>query len=702
MVEIDQPTNNCELTDTAPPGLPSQPIQELMSASGSQKALEALLPWMQSVVCFDELALLLLPCSFLPQAGIFRTKSRAIFLEQAESITWSTGRAFVCSLESLAAESPRLAAQLQHQGVRWCQIAPIASAKRCFGFLLLGSKNDVEPSGEALAWIATLASVFAIALERALDLEERNCRFPPTHIGDDKKLKIVQHVTEAVVAELDMKKLLYKVAESVRNVLHIEYCDLLLFNPEKSMMSRLAVSYEDGDLMSENFDEPMCKSPAHRAFLLRKPVVCTRREMVDLGKEVEAMRLLLAEGIQETCSVPLISQGKTLGVFNACSTKTGTFVTEWVSLLMEIAKPIAVAVNNALTYKELLELKDKLACEKESLEGVLRSSSRQDEIVGESKALRAVLDQVALVADSEANVLILGETGTGKELIARTLYSLGRRKSRAFVKLNCAAIPAGLLETELFGHEKGAFTGAIANKMGMIEIANRGTLFLDEVGDLPLELQPKLLRVLQEQQFSRVGSTRTIQVDIQIISATNRDLPKMVAEEKFRSDLFYRLNVVPIHVPPLRERREDIPSLVHYFVQKFSRIRRRAVDTVPDCVMTALKQWTWPGNIRELENFMERAVVMSRGRELNVPLHELVVNNSSPKADLEPISPPSLLQLPLTEYERAQREQILGALARTNGIISGPRGAAKLLGLKRTTLASKMQRLGIINRRVQL
>jgi formate hydrogenlyase transcriptional activator len=303
-----------------------------------------------------------------------------------------------------------------------------------------------------------------------------------------------------------------------------------------------------------------------------------------------------------------------------------------------------------------------------------------------------VLQDVETVAPTDSTVIIQGESGTGKELIARAIHNLSRRRERTFVKVNCAAIPTGLLESELFGHERGAFTGAISQKIGRFELADKGTLFLDEIGDIPLELQPKLLRVLQEREFERLGSTRTVKVDVRLVTATNRDLSQMIAKREFREDLFYRINVFPIALPPLRERREDIPVLVRYFTQKYARRMNKRIETIPGESMEALARWNWPGNVRELENFLERCVILTRGSVLHLPLAELRNEVSEPAAP--PVAPAVL-----TTLEEAEREHILRALRECNWVIGGKRGAAVRLGLKRTTLQSRVRKLGIERRK---
>jgi formate hydrogenlyase transcriptional activator len=358
------------------------------------------------------------------------------------------------------------------------------------------------------------------------------------------------------------------------------------------------------------------------------------------------------------------------------------FSREDVELLSQAAQQIAIAVDNGLAYREIAELKETLSKEKVYLEGEIKTQYNFEEIVGESARLKQALRQVEIVAPTDSTVLILGETGTGKELLARAIHYLSGRRGRTFMKINCAAIPTGLLESELFGHERGAFTGAIAQKIGRFEAADEGTLFLDEVGDIPLELQSKLLRVLQEQEFERLGSTKTLRVNVRLVAATHRDLGQMVAEKLFRNDLYYRLHVFPLAVPPLRERTEDIPMLVRYFTQKFARQMNRHIDTIPADVLETLSRYAWPGNIRELENLIERAVILSQGSELRVPLDEVRLSAAAP------------LPAPAT-LEAAEREHILRALNETRWVIAGPKGAAGRLGMKRTTLQSKMQKLGI-------
>ncbi|HXJ16391.1 MAG TPA: sigma 54-interacting transcriptional regulator, partial [Candidatus Polarisedimenticolia bacterium] len=391
---------------------------------------------------------------------------------------------------------------------------------------------------------------------------------------------------------------------------------------------------------------------------------------------------LNSAGLKSGCWIPLISRDRALGTLLVASRREAAFTQQDVNVLTRVAGQIAMAVDNALTFRQIAQLSEKLTEEKRYLEEELHIEHGFEDIIGENVELRRVLKQVETVAATDVTVLILGETGTGKDLIARAIHRLSSRRERSFAKLNCAAIPTGLLESELFGHEKGAFTGALSQKIGRLELAHEGTIFLDEVGDLPLELQPKILRALQEKEFERLGGTRTIPVNARLIAATNRDLSRMVADREFRSDLYYRLKVFPITLPPLRERREDIPLLVRYFVARHARKLNKKIETIPAGVMKALAHWHWPGNIRELENFIERAVILSRGPVLQAPLSELEVPGGVASHDD-------------TTLRTTERDHIVRVLRDSKGVIAGPRGAAARLGLKRTTLNSKMRKLGI-------
>ena len=380
------------------------------------------------------------------------------------------------------------------------------------------------------------------------------------------------------------------------------------------------------------------------------------------------------------CCVPLVAHGAALGTLNIGSRQENFFTAEDLQYFTQVGGQVAIALDNALSYQRIEVLNEHLAEEKIYLEDEIRTDNRFEEIVGQSRALKSTLKQLETVAPTDSTVLIYGETGTGKELLARAIHDLSSRKQATFVKLNCAAIPTGLLESELFGHEKGAFTGAIAQRIGRFELANHGTIFLDEVGEIPIELQSKLLRVLQEREFERLGSSRTIRTDARLVAATNRDLGQLVEQRLFRGDLYYRLNVFPMTAPPLRERRDDIPLLVRYFVQQYARRMNRRITSIPTEAMNALARYHWPGNIRELQNFIERAVILSTGSTLHVPVREL---KGGP------------VGASVVTLEAAEREAIQRALHDAGGKVGGEAGAAAKLGMKRTTLQAKMRKLGI-------
>lgn len=496
-----------------------------------------------------------------------------------------------------------------------------------------------------------------------------------------ERLQMLLDISQILASNWNLQQVFPRISARIRRLLRHEYAGFELHDSNTGLLVRQIEDFPLGRGMLSSLPISPHDSPGGRALRERSALTFSKEQME--GFQAEITRSLLAEGLQSLCCVPMLRPNGPLGVLVLGSTRTDAFASEDLSLLNQVAAQFAVALENHRAAAEIQNLKDRLAEEKKYLEGDLRSQGMFEEIVGDSPAIKQVLDQVSTVAASNATVLILGETGTGKELIARALHRMSSRKGSPFIKLNCAAIPTGLLESELFGHERGAFTGAINQKVGRMEMADGGTLFLDEIGEIPIELQPKLLRVLQDQEFERLGSNRTIRVNVRLVAATNRDLAKGVLEREFRSDLYYRLNVFPILVPPLRERREDVPLLVRYFVRKFAMRMERNIETIPKETMKILTGWRWPGNIRELENLMERSVILTAGRALNVPLSELrggeggsgMVGDSS--------------------LEAAEREHIIRVLRETKGMISGPDGAARRLGLKRTTLQSRMQRLKI-------
>jgi len=495
------------------------------------------------------------------------------------------------------------------------------------------------------------------------------------------RMQMLLEVSAIIAAPGNLQQVFPRISARIRRVLCHEYAGIDLHDAGTGLLVRQAEDFPLGKgLLSRNPISPG-NSPGGRSLREHVPLIFSAEEMH--GFAGESAKSFLAEGLQSLCCVPLVRPTGPLGVLVLGSTRKSAFDPADLTLLNQVAAQLAVALENQRSAAELEDMKERVVVERKYLEGEIHTAGEFSEIVGDSPALKLVLNQVVTVAPTDATVLILGETGTGKELIARAVHRLSNRKDGPFVKVNCAAIPTGLLESELFGHEKGAFTGAISQKVGRVELAHGGTLFLDEVGEIPLELQPKLLRMLQDQEFERLGSNRTIKVNLRLVAATNRDLARAIEDHEFRSDLFYRLSVFPISMPPLRDRPEDIPLLVRYYVLKFSQRMGRTIETVPRETIKVLAEWHWPGNVRELENLMERSVILSEGNVLRVPLTELE------KEILSAISEPD------RSLGNAEREHILRVLRETGGVFSGPDGAAQRLGLKRTTLQSKMQRLKI-------
>lgn len=498
------------------------------------------------------------------------------------------------------------------------------------------------------------------------------------------RYRLLCEVAEAISSHRNLDSLFHDLAGRLHPVIDFDFLSLFLFDAEKQLTRLHILEGTLPALVSPGFELPVDESAAGIVLASQNAFVLS-----DLENESSFRRsdeIVKAHGVRAYCVLPLTTAQQRLGVLGLGSTRPGCYDQADLQFLKQVSAQVAVAVDNALVYQKLAELNELLNQEKLYLEDELRSHINFEEIVGQSPALQRVLKEVETVAPTDSTVLILGETGTGKELIARAVHGLSPRKSRTLVKVNCAAIPTGLLESELFGHERGAFTGALSQKRGRFELADGGTLFLDEVGDIPLELQAKLLRVLQEKEFERLGGNKTIRVDARLIAATNRSLENLVAEGQFREDLYYRLNVFPLQLPPLRERAEDIPLLVTYFAQKFSRRMNKPIEAVDRKALAAMQHWAWPGNIRELENFVERAVILSKGPVLQFPLPE-------PKNRQPLKSPPA--GAPLVPLIEAEKRHVLNALDKCQWKISGPDGAAAALGMKRTTLQSRMKKLGI-------
>jgi formate hydrogenlyase transcriptional activator len=596
---------------------------------------------------------------------------------------WETQKPFLQDDIEKETQLPDVLRTLQDNGVRsFCSLA-LTTAQRRLGVMSFGRGTPHKHTETEVAFLQQVARQVAVAVDNALNFESAQA-YQRQLARERDRLRVLLEVNNATISQLDLHALLNAISASLRRVIHHEYTSLALFEPATNQMRVLALDFPEGKgLIREEMIVPLDGSMTGKAFRTRQPMVFDRAGMDEFDSP--SSRLMRAEGVRSVVCMPLITHDRVLGTLSLASLRDAAFQQGDVDLLVQVAGQVAIAVENAMAFQEIAVLKNKLAQEKLYLEDEIRSEMSFDEIVGECSSLRAVLKQVEKVAPTDSTVLITGETGTGKELIARAIHNLSPRRERTFIKVNCAAIPAGLLESELFGHERGAFTGAIAQRIGRFELAHGGTIFLDEVGDIPLELQPKLLRVLQEQEFERLGSTRTTRVDVRLVGATNRDLGEMVAARSFRSDLYYRLRVFPLHMPPLRERQEDIPALVRYFVEKHARRMNRKVETISAETLDLLVRYPWPGNIRELENLIERAVIVSPGPELRVPLSEI-------KSPSEPVGDSLTLRA-------AERDHILRALDATKWVLAGPRGAAARLGMKRTTLQSKMRKLGVVKSR---
>ncbi len=568
--------------------------------------------------------------------------SEAVFLERSP-IQWvhSSGEPLVVVDWSRETRFPNYGVYLNKLGIASTCTLPLIRGPRRLGVMSLGRSYPNAYDEEEVGFLGLVAGQIGLAIDAAVNF------YVSQRVQD--QLKLILELTNQVVSNLEFSDLLHAASASVRQIMRCDAAAIMLADAEGKHLRVHALDYpESRGIFTEGSLVPIEGTMPGEAFRSGKPMIVNRLDPAEMPPEM--YRKASAEGLHSLCDVPLISK-----------------------------------IENALAYSEIAELKDRLAQEKLYLEDEIRGEMDFEGIVGQSSALRHVLNMVETVAPSDSTVLLRGETGTGKELSARASHDRSKRKDRTFVKLNCAAIPTGLLESELFGHERGAFTGAISQKIGRLELADQGSLCLDEVGDIPIEVQPKLLRALQEREFERLGNTHTKKVNIRLVAATNRDLEKMVENREFRIDLYYRLNVFPIRIPPLRERPEDIPLLVRYFAQKYGRRMEKKSESVPAAAMKKLAAWHWPGNIRELENFIERSVILSHG-SLQVPVGELGGNGKTAPA--------------AGSREADEREEILRILKATNGRVAGDDGAAARLGLKRTTLISRMKKLGIEPRRI--
>jgi formate hydrogenlyase transcriptional activator len=554
---------------------------------------------------------------------------------------------------------------LRDKNIKSVCCLPLSTVHQRLGTLNLWSEEAGAYDTFDLKFAQLVTSQIAVAVEAQFYREQL------AHERDRSQLLL--QVNNTLVSNLNLRELLKSISGSLGAVMPHEAAALTLYDESLNQLRVAAFDFPDHDRpCADGKIIPFEGNPIGEAFTTRKTT------LIDYDPAT-------CSGLASGCASPLIFRGRVLGVLGIKSSRPHAFSKDDAELFEQVANQVAIAVENALAYNEIETLKNKLEKEKLYLEEEIRSEYNFEEIVGSSSVLKRALQNVQTVATTGSTVLIYGETGTGKELIARAIHNLSERRERTLVKVNCAAIPTGLLESELFGHEKGAFTGAIDRRIGRFELAHQGTIFLDEVEDIPLDLQSKLLRVLQEQEFERLGSSRTLRVDVRVVAATNADLAQMVEEKKFRSDLYYRLNVFPINVPPLRERPEDIPLLVHFFANKFAQQMRRPIESVPKETMAALVAYHWPGNIRELQNLIERAVILSRGSTLEIPLGEL---KQAAKPAIQPNGGSTL--------ENVERDHILKVLGDAKWVIGGPTGAAARLGINRTTLNHRMRKLGII------
>ncbi len=612
--------------------------------------------------------------------------------DSPSGIVWQSQEVFVC--EDLQQEDRfhKVGILLREHHVRSLCVLPLTAAAGPLGALTIGRSEVGRFHEEEIEFAKLIAAQVAIALENAL-YYARSDGLQRELVRERDRLRLVLELNNAVVSSLGLRALFGALSTNLRRVM--EYDSASLFLPEGTDKLRLhALDFPASrGFLQQDMLISIDGTNAGAAFRMRQG------RLVGIGglphsQDKDVFRVRTGEGLRSLLLVPLHSNGNPVGVLSLGSRRERAFSQSDLDFATQIGCQVAIAVSNALQHHALSESKAQISEQKSYLEEEIRSEQDFEDIIGGSAALRAVLDRVETVAPTGSTVLICGETGTGKELIARAIHERSARRNRTFIKMNCAAIPLGLLESELFGHEKGAFTGAITRKIGRFELAHQGSLFLDEVGDIPPELQPKLLRVVQEQEFERLGSSHTQRVDVRMIAATNHNLSQMVADGKFRDDLFYRLNVFPILVPPLRERTEDIPLLVRYFASKYARRMNKRIERISAQTIAAMTDYSWPGNVRELQNFIERAVILTQGEELIAPLSELHTTVPSIPSAVVPKGHGTLREM--------EKDHILEALQQSNWVIGGPSGAALRLGLKRTTLLYRMEKLGISREQVSV
>ncbi len=571
---------------------------------------------------------------------------------------------------------PEFVRRSREFGITTMVLVPLTSGDNRLGAFGFSSVSPYEPGPDELEFLERVASEFAVAVESFLAKQQA--------VRERDRLRTLFDITNALVSKLSPDELFPAVSGQLSKVVAHDHAVLTVLNGESGILDVYALHSTDAQLL-EAVKGPFnpVGMPAAEVLATGKPVVARD---IDLDRYTNPnFRRFVALGLKSICSVPLITRERTIGTLALSRMTDDAWTPEDVEFLAQVANQIAIAVENSLSYRELTHMKERLATEKLYLEDEIRVDHNIGTMVGGALAFQSVVKGIQIVAPTDSTVLILGETGTGKELVARAIHELSGRARGSFIKVNCAAIPSSLLESELFGHEKGSFTGAVAQKIGRFELAHKGTLFLDEIGEMPLELQPKLLRAIQDQEFERVGGNRTIRTDVRFVAATNRNLKAMVDENQFRADLYYRLHVFPLNVPPLRDRREDIPLLTRYFVQKHAQRMGRNIETIPASALEALTRYDWPGNIRELQNVLERSVILTNGSTLHVAMPEFI----------EAAAPFSSRSRNSEASQGSEREPIIKALEEAKGQVGGPNGAAARLGLKRTTLQNRMQKYKI-------
>ncbi|MBV9609361.1 MAG: sigma 54-interacting transcriptional regulator, partial [Acidobacteria bacterium] len=544
---------------------------------------------------------------------ISRLGAAARALEQHEPV-------FLADVSQEMLKHPELAPFAKESVGRPTYVFPLSTSQKDYGVLAVTKERGQEFVPGDVEMLGSLASHVAVALECAMARDSADL-FQRQVAKERDRLRLLLEINNHVVSKLDINELFRSASASIRNYFRNDFTGFWLLDKHSNQMECVVLDFPSGKGSLTAIARSELRDGDHEKLRARVPDLLSIEQIEKLPAPIA--EILKAESITSMAIAPMVTASGPVGVITMGSRRSNKFGQEDLDLLSQISTQIALAVDNAVAYGRVTEARDRFQDERLYLESEILSEFNFEDIVGNSEAIKHVLKQVAIVAPTDSTVLLHGETGTGKELVARAIHRGSPRRERTFVKLNCAAIPSGLLESELFGHERGAFTGALMQKKGRFELADRGTLFLDEIGDISMELQPKLLRAVQEQEFERLGSTKTIQVSVRMIAATHRDIGAMIRTNQFREDLFYRLNVFPIEIPPLRERRGDISLLVHYFVSRLARRMQKNIKTIPKHAMEALVNAPWPGNVRELENFIERAVILTQGSELNVPVAEL-------------------------------------------------------------------------------